>query len=132
MKTESNLRPSARYEIEAPARIEGRTCSVIFYENITGPFEKESEPGRAEQFYSYDRFSIDVPYRDNLNEAIESDYESWLNTAKAAEEKEEELPDKEKIKALEMEIKALKAEKAEQDEIIDTLIISSLGGDENV
>lgn len=132
MKTESNLRPSANYEIEAPAMIEGRTCSIIFYENIAGPFEKETEPGRAEQFFTYDRFSIDVPYRANLNEAIESDYESWLNSAKEAEQTEEELPDKEKIKALEREIKALRAEKEEQDEIIDTLIISSLGGDENV
>ena len=38
MKTESNIRPASQFEIEALPPIEGRSCTVILYDNIQGPF----------------------------------------------------------------------------------------------
>ena len=37
MKTESNIRPASQFEIEALPPIEGRSCTVILYDNIQGP-----------------------------------------------------------------------------------------------
>lgn len=132
MKTESNLRPDARYEIEAPAKIEGRICTVIFYENIAGPFDRESGQGNMEQYFTYDRYAKDVPYRENLKEAIEGDMEGWLEAAKAEETTGEELTDKEKIAVLEKEVETLRSEKEEINGILDELIIAQLGGTDNV
>ena len=36
MKTESNIRPASQFEIEALPPIEGRSCTVILYDNIQG------------------------------------------------------------------------------------------------
>lgn len=132
MKTESNLRPAARYEIEAPAKIEGRICTVIFYENIAGPFTRESGQEETEQYFTYDRYAKDVPYRENLKETIDADPEGWMEAAKAEEETGEELTDKEKIAALEKEVETLRAEKEEINGILDDLIIAQLGGADNV
>lgn len=132
MKTESNLRPAARYEIEAPAKIEGRICTVIFYENIAGPFTIEIGQGETEQYFTYDRYAKDVPFRENLKETIDADPEGWLEAVKAEEETGEELTDKEKIAALEKEVETLRAEKEEINGILDDLIIAQLGGMDNV
>lgn len=37
MKTESNIKPSVRLEIEAFPKREGAACTVILYDNIEGP-----------------------------------------------------------------------------------------------
>lgn len=34
MKTESNIRPASQFEIEGALPIEGRSCTVILYDNI--------------------------------------------------------------------------------------------------
>ena len=42
MKTESNIRPASQFEIEALPPIEGRSCTVILYDNIKGPFTRQA------------------------------------------------------------------------------------------
>ena len=42
MKTESNIRPASQFEIEALPPIEGRSCAVILYDNIQGPFTRQA------------------------------------------------------------------------------------------
>ena len=43
MKTESNIRPASQFEIEALPPIEGRSCTVILYDNIQGPFTRQEK-----------------------------------------------------------------------------------------
>ena len=59
MRTESNIKPLVQHEIEALPKMVGRTCTVIFYENIEGPIEKEE----GDQVYTYDRYT---PLNSNL------------------------------------------------------------------
>lgn len=58
MKTESNIRPASQFEIEALPPIEGRSCTVILYDNIQGPFtrqasgEDQPEPCRESRMHT--------------------------------------------------------------------------------
>lgn len=74
MRTESNIKPLVQHEIEALPKMVGRTCTVIFYENIEGPIEKEE----GDQVYTYDRYTLETQYRENLEESIEKNREAWL------------------------------------------------------
>ncbi len=84
MKTESNIRPSAQLEIEAFPLKEGSSCTVILYDNIEGPFTKQSETG--EQYYTYDRYCVETTYRANLAATVEANLETWLKKAREVEE----------------------------------------------
>ena len=77
MRTESNIKPLVQHEIEALPKVVGRTCTVIFYENIEGPIEKEE----SDQVYTYDRYTLETQYRENLEESIEKNREAWLQKA---------------------------------------------------
>ena len=72
MKTESNIKPSVRLEIEAFPKREGAACTVILYDNIEGPLERQaaSEGESAQEYYRYDRFEIKTRYRENLAESV--------------------------------------------------------------
>lgn len=127
MKTESNIKPSVRLEIEAFPKREGVACTVILYDNIEGPLERQaaSEGESAQEYYRYDRFEIKTRYRENLAESVEASFNSWLQQAKDAEG--EELTE---IEALQKEVKMLKSEKDDLSSVVDDLIIASLGGDD--
>lgn len=82
MRTESNVIPSTQFEIEAFPLKEGKSCTVILYDNIEGPFKRQME---EEQYYTYDRYCIETTYRRNLKENIETNFQAWLKKAKDAE-----------------------------------------------
>jgi len=104
MRTESNIKPLVQHEIEALPKMVGRTCTVIFYENIEGPIEKEGEAW--------------------LQKAIKAEQEG--------EEKTEMEILQEQVASLQDENAALKASNEELSGIVDDLIVASLGGEENV
>lgn len=132
MRTESNIKPLVQHEIEALPKVAGRTCTVIFYENIEGPIEKEE----GDQVYTYDRYTLETQYRENLEESINKNREAWLQKAIKAEQEGEEKTEmeilQEQVASLQDENAALKASNEELSEIVDDLIVASLGGEENV
>ena len=131
MRTESNIKPLVQHEIEALPKVVGRTCTVIFYENIEGPIEKEE----GDQVYTYDRYTLETQYRENLEESIEKNREAWLQKAIKAEQEGEETEMEilqEQVASLQDENAALKASNEELSGIVDDLIVASLGGEENV
>lgn len=132
MRTESNIKPLVQHEIEALPKMVGRTCTVIFYENIEGPIEKEE----GDQVYTYDRYTLETQYRENLEESIEKNREAWLQKAIKAEQEGEEKTEmeilQEQVASLQDENAALKASNEELSGIVDDLIVASLGGEENV
>ena len=129
MKTESNIKPSVRIEIEAFPKREGAACTVILYDNIEGPLERQAagEGESAQEYYRYDRFEITTRYRDNLEESVEASFDSWLQKAKDAEAAGEELTE---LEMLRNEVSTLRTEKDELSSVVDDLIIASLGGDD--
>lgn len=128
MKTESNIRPSVRLEIEALPKIDGRACTVIFYENIEGPIEREE----GDAVYTYDRYTLTTLYRENLEDSIEKNHEAWLQKAIDADQTGVEKTDmeilQEQVELLKTENEALKASNEELNAVVDELIIASLGG----
>lgn len=132
MRTESNIKPLVQHEIEALPKMVGRTCTVIFYENIEGPIEKEE----GDQVYTYDRYTLETQYRENLEESIEKNREAWLQKAIKAEQEGEKKTEmeilQEQVASLQDENAALKASNEELSGIVDDLIVASLGGEENV
>lgn len=132
MRTESKIKPFVQHEIEALPKVVGRTCTVIFYENVEGPIEKEE----GDQVYTYDRYTLETQYRENLEESIEKNREAWLQKAIKAEQEGEEKTEmeilQEQVASLQDENAALKASNEELSEIVDDLIVASLGGEENV
>ena len=130
MRTESNIKPLVQHEIEALPKVVGRTCTVIFYENIEGPIEKEE----GDQVYTYDRYTLETQYRENLEESIEKNREAWLQKAIKAEQEGEEKMEilQEQVASLQDENAALKASNEELSGIVDDLIVASLGGEDNV
>ena len=132
MRTESNIKPLVQHEIEALPKMVGRTCTVIFYENIEGPIEKEE----GDQVYTYDRYTLETQYRENLEGSIEKNREAWLQKAIKAEQEGEEKTEmeilQEQVASLQDENAALKASNEELSGIVDDLIVASLGGEENV
>ena len=132
MRTESNIKPLVQHEIEALPKVVGRTCTVIFYENVEGPIEK----GEGDQVYTYDRYTLETQYRENLEESIDKNREAWLQKAIKAEQEGEEKTEMEllhdQVASLQDENTALKASNEELSGIVDDLIIASLGGEEDV
>lgn len=132
MRTESNIKPLVQHEIEALPKVAGRTCTVIFYENIEGPIEKEE----GDQVYTYDRYTLETQYRENLEESINKNREAWLQKAIKEEQEGEEKTEmeilQEQVASLQDENAALKASNEELSGIVDDLIVASLGGEEDV
>ena len=124
MRTESNIKPLVQHEIEALPKVVGRTCTVIFYENIEGPIEKEE----GDQVYTYDRYTLETQYRENLEESMQK----AIKAEQEGEEKTEMEILQEQVASLQDENAALKASNEELSGIVDDLIVASLGGEENV
>ena len=77
MQTESNVKPTSNFEIEEHAN---KKCDVLFYTNI------EETTRDDETIYTYDFYRLSMRIRDNLQEKIEADYDTWLEVAKTQEE----------------------------------------------
>lgn len=127
MRAESNLKPDMLFEIEALPAKEGAVCTVIFYDNITGPLQRENQEGKATEYYAYDRYELETTYRDSLQESIKKNTQAWLEAAKKAEGQDDSLTELERLQSI----------VASQQETIDTmnsmvddLIVFSLGGEE--
>ena len=92
MKTESNIRPASQFEIEALPPIEGRSCTVILYDNIQGPFTRQAsgEDQGPQEYFTFDRYTVDTIYREGLAAAVAADTETWIQNAKEAEESGEQ------------------------------------------
>ena len=84
MKTESNIRPASQFEIEALPPIEGRSCTVILYDNIQGPFTRQAsgEDQETQEYFTFDRYTVDTIYREGLAAAVAADTETWIQNAR--------------------------------------------------
>lgn len=74
MKSQSTIRPPL-YSVEKC----GDIAEIILYENI------EENEYDGETFFTYDEYRINIPYRNNLENSIEQDYNTWLQHAKNIE-----------------------------------------------
>lgn len=82
-KTYSNIRPEKNFSIE---NIENGKCTVLFFDDIQEEKQEsinmENQETVEKNVYSYDIYSIEVPYREKLKEVIESDISNWLKDVK--------------------------------------------------
>lgn len=82
-KTYSNIKPEKNYDIQ---NVENGKCTVLFFDNIQEEMQEVSTLGNEETtekiMYSYDIYSIEVAYRENLAERIETNIEKWLSYVK--------------------------------------------------
>lgn len=82
-KTYSDIRPEKGYDIE---NVENGKCTVLFFDNIEEESQEipnvENEETTTKKMYSYDLYTLEVTYRENLAEEIEKNFENWLNKAK--------------------------------------------------
>lgn len=79
MKCVSGTRPP-EYEL----RQDNNECLVLLSENVQEKIIPGDE-GESEIEYSFDRYSITVPYRDNLEQDIAAEPAKWLLIAKEKE-----------------------------------------------
>lgn len=125
MKTESNLKPQARFEIEAFPKKEGASCLVILYDNVEGPFEKEFGEETKHTYYTYDRYEVETLYSENLETRVSESFDGWVEKAKQ-DESEENLT---KMEQLERTVVDQQETITSMNSIIDDLIVLSLGGE---
>lgn len=125
MKTESNLKPQLQFEIEVFPKKEGESCLAILYDNISGPFEKQMGDENTQTYYTYDRYELETPYAENLEERIAATFDSWLEKAKQ-EEGEEDLTE---MEALQKVVADQQETIASMNSVIDDLVVLNLGGE---
>ena len=128
MKTESNIRPASQFENEALPPIEGRPCTVILYDNIQGPFTRQvsGEDQEPQNYFTFDRFTVDTIYREGLAAAVEADTETWIQKAREAE-KSGEQPSELEILTRTVEKQQSQIESINQS--VDDIAIAILGGE---
>lgn len=82
-KTYSNIKPEKGFDI---GKVENGKCTVLFFDNIQEEKQEvsnlENEESTEKIVYSYDAYTIEVAYRENLAEKIENDIEDWLKFVK--------------------------------------------------
>lgn len=128
MKTESTIKPSVQFEIEAFPEREGVECTVVLYDNVQGPFEKPSiqEGAAAEQYYTYDRYETKTTFHSGLKDNVKASVSLWIEQAKKDESAQEQPTEMEVLKK---EVATLRKENRDLNAVVDELIIASLGGD---
>ena len=95
MKAESSSPPVAPFEIEYNTP---DTADIIFFDNVR-QIEEETEEGTATR-YTFDTYRMRVRRRATLIPMLESNFEAWLEAAKAAEHSELAAAIREKRNAL--------------------------------
>lgn len=81
-RTYSDIKPEKKFSIE---NVENGKCTVLFFDDIKeeqNMSNLENEDVSNKKVYSYDTYSIEIPYRENLAEVIENDLNNWLKSAK--------------------------------------------------
>lgn len=81
-RTYSDIKPEKKFSIE---NIEDGKCTVLFFDDIKEEKQEsylENERTTKKVVYSYDVYTIEVLYRDNLTEIIENNFEKWLKDIK--------------------------------------------------
>lgn len=128
MKTESTIKPSVQFEIEAFPEREGVECTVVLYDNVQGPFEKPSiqEGAAAEQYYTYDRYETKTTFHSGLKDNVKASVSLWIEQAKKDESAQEQPTEMEVLKK---EVATLRKENKDLNAAVDELIVASLGGD---
>nr|DAF46226.1 MAG TPA: hypothetical protein [Caudovirales sp. ctaix4] len=128
MKTESTIKPSVQFEIEAFPEREGVECTVVLYDNVQGPFEKPSiqEGAAAEQYYTYDRYETKTTFHSGLKDNVKASVSLWIEQAKKDESAQEQPTEMEVLKK---EVATLRKENNDLNAVVDELIVASLGGD---
>lgn len=128
MKTESTIKPSVQFEIEAFPEREGVECTVVLYDNVQGPFEKPSiqEGAVAEQYYTYDRYETKTTFHSGLKDNVKASVSLWIEQAKKDESAQEQPTEMEVLKK---EVATLRKENKDLNAVVDELIVASLGGD---
>ena len=128
MKTESTIRPSVPFEIEAFPEREGVECTVVLYDNVQGPLKKDSiqECDVAEQYYTYDRFEVKTKFYNGLRDNVEANVSLWIEKAKKEESDQKKQTEMEVLKK---EVATLRKENKDLNAVVDELIVASLGGD---
>ncbi len=78
-KTFSSVRPESPWHIE---NVKNGKCTILFFDNIE-EVQEVGEEQEASTTYKYDLYVMtEVPYRDNLSEELQNNYENWLNDVK--------------------------------------------------
>ena len=81
-RTYSDIKPEKNFSIE---NIENGKCTVLFFDDIKEEKQEshlENERTTEKVVYSYDVYTIEVLYRDNLTETIEYSFDKWLKDIK--------------------------------------------------
>lgn len=82
-KTYSDIKPEKKFSIE---NIENGKCTVLFFDNIQEEIQEvsnlENENSETKKVYSYDVYTLETSFRDNLDEAIEKNIDKWLKDVK--------------------------------------------------
>lgn len=82
-KTYSDIRPEKGYDIE---NVENGKCTVLFFDNIKEEKQEIASLENAETtekiVYSYDVYSVEKTYRENLAGQIEENIDSWFKSIK--------------------------------------------------
>ena len=83
MKVQNSVKPEKRFSIE---KVENGKCAVLFFDNIQEEIVDvptlEDEPTSQNKIYTYDVYTAEVDYRENLAEEIEANIEKWLKFVK--------------------------------------------------
>jgi len=122
MKTESTIKPSVQFEIEAFPEREGVECTVVLYDNVQGPFEKPSiqEGAVAEQYYTYDRYETKTTFHSGLKDNVKASVSLWIEQAKKDESAQEQPTEMEVLKK---EVATLRKENKDLSAVVDELIV---------
>lgn len=81
-RTYSDIKPEKNFSIE---NVENGKCTILFFDDIQEEKQEshfENEGSTEKVVYSYDVYSTEISYRDNLAETIEADFEKWLKDIK--------------------------------------------------
>ena len=63
----------------------GKTCTIIFYDNIKYNPVIDGMTGKSLPSWDYEKYELETNYNSSLLAQIESDYSTWLQKAKQAE-----------------------------------------------
>lgn len=84
-RTFSDIKPEKRFSIE---NIEDGKCTVLFFDDIKEEKQEmniENKEKSEKVVYSYDVYTIEVLYRDNLEETIATNSDKWLKDIREKE-----------------------------------------------
>lgn len=82
-RTYSDIKPEKGFNIE---NVENGKCTVLFFDDIKEEIQEienfENKETETKKVYSYDIYTVETVYRENLAERIEENIEKWLKNAK--------------------------------------------------